>query len=173
MPKYFAPHDHASLSPMALPMTVHVSVLDDDRDGYLAVGGTDVVALGFDTTLSPEHEAAFKMFDKDGDGTITSTELGFVLRSLGQNPTEGMLQVRASSTACIVRGRINPGVRVMPPHKACAARQGRRPWAVCSLRCQRKNTAVHATLMSLLRRKSSRMRIPMATARLAAKSSSP
>lgn len=28
------------------------------------------------------------MFDKDGDGTITSKELSQVMRGLGQNPTE-------------------------------------------------------------------------------------
>ena len=32
------------------------------------------------------------MFDKDGDGTITLQELGTVLRSLGQNPSEEELQ---------------------------------------------------------------------------------
>ena len=31
---------------------------------------------------------AFSLFDKDGDGTITSKELSTVLRSLGENPTE-------------------------------------------------------------------------------------
>ena len=35
---------------------------------------------------------AFSLFDKDGDGKITAKELGTVMRSLGQNPTESELQ---------------------------------------------------------------------------------
>uniref|UniRef100_A0A3B5Q0C9 Calmodulin 2a (phosphorylase kinase, delta) n=1 Tax=Xiphophorus maculatus TaxID=8083 RepID=A0A3B5Q0C9_XIPMA len=42
--------------------------------------------------LSPEFKEAFSLFDKDGDGTITTKELGTVMRSLGQNPTEAELQ---------------------------------------------------------------------------------
>ena len=46
--------------------------------------------------LNPEQIAEFKeaflLFDKDGDGTITSGELGTVMRSLGQNPTEAECQ---------------------------------------------------------------------------------
>lgn len=30
---------------------------------------------------------AFKLFDVDGNGTITAEELGTVMRSLGQNPS--------------------------------------------------------------------------------------
>lgn len=42
--------------------------------------------------LLPEFKEAFSLFDKDGDGTITTKELGTVMRSLGQNPTEAELQ---------------------------------------------------------------------------------
>ncbi|XP_061999478.1 uncharacterized protein LOC133716840 [Rosa rugosa] len=46
--------------------------------------------------LSPDYKSEFKeafsLFDKDGDGSITTEELGTVMRSLGQNPTEEELQ---------------------------------------------------------------------------------
>eukprot|EP01114_Cavostelium_apophysatum_P005865 TRINITY_DN1702_c0_g1_i3.p1 TRINITY_DN1702_c0_g1~~TRINITY_DN1702_c0_g1_i3.p1 ORF type:complete len:160 (-),score=21.65 TRINITY_DN1702_c0_g1_i3:121-564(-) len=35
-----------------------------------------------------EYKEAFHLFDRDGDGKITTKELGTVLRSVGQNPTE-------------------------------------------------------------------------------------
>ena len=44
------------------------------------------------TGLLTEFKEAFSLFDKDGDGTITTKELGTVMRSLGQNPTEAELQ---------------------------------------------------------------------------------
>lgn len=39
-----------------------------------------------------EFKEAFNLYDKDGDGTITILELGTVMRSLGQNPSEAELQ---------------------------------------------------------------------------------
>ena len=39
-----------------------------------------------------ELQEAFALFDKDGDGTITTRELGTVMRSLGHTPTEVELQ---------------------------------------------------------------------------------
>lgn len=35
-----------------------------------------------------EFKEAFSVFDKNGDGNISAKELGIVMRSLGQNPTE-------------------------------------------------------------------------------------
>lgn len=39
-----------------------------------------------------ELKEAFSLFDEGGGGTITTKELGTVMRSLGQNPTEAELQ---------------------------------------------------------------------------------
>lgn len=57
-------------------------------NGVLFMSITPLI-IGF---VSTEFKEAFKLFDKDGDGTITTKELGTVMRSLGQNPTEAELQ---------------------------------------------------------------------------------
>lgn len=51
-----------------------------------------------------EFKEAFSLFDKDGDGTITTKELGTVMRSLGQNPTEAELQVCNATVNSLVNG---------------------------------------------------------------------
>uniref|UniRef100_A0A8C2NUK2 EF-hand domain-containing protein n=1 Tax=Capra hircus TaxID=9925 RepID=A0A8C2NUK2_CAPHI len=39
-----------------------------------------------------EFKDAFSLFDKNGDGTITTKELGTVMRSLGQKPNYGEVE---------------------------------------------------------------------------------
>jgi calmodulin len=39
-----------------------------------------------------EYKEVFAIFDKDGDGEITSKELGTVMRALGQNPSEAIIE---------------------------------------------------------------------------------
>merc|ERR1712000_637821 len=39
-----------------------------------------------------EYKEAFSLFDRDGDGKIAAKEIGIVMRSLGQMPTEEELQ---------------------------------------------------------------------------------
>lgn len=40
-----------------------------------------------------EIREVFKIFDKDKDGSISTKELGIVMKALGQNPTEAELLV--------------------------------------------------------------------------------
>ena len=47
-----------------------------------------------------EFEEAFSLYDRDGSGTISSKELGSVLRTLGQTPTEdGKISVQDRKSA--------------------------------------------------------------------------
>ncbi|ELU00395.1 hypothetical protein CAPTEDRAFT_170361 [Capitella teleta] len=62
----------------------------------VANGGDTTLIMEADQRLSEEQigefREAFSLFDKNGDGKITTSELGTVMRSLGQNPTEAELQ---------------------------------------------------------------------------------
>ena len=61
-------------------------------DPILETGSTCSMADQLTEEQIAEFKEAFSLFDKDGDGTITTKELGTVMRSLGQNPTEAELQ---------------------------------------------------------------------------------
>lgn len=66
------------------------------------------------TFLFSEFKEAFSLFDKDGDGTITTKELGTVMRSLGQNPTEAELQDMINEVDADGKG-----FRTMNEHQCC------------------------------------------------------
>ncbi|EFJ14562.1 hypothetical protein SELMODRAFT_413463 [Selaginella moellendorffii] len=48
----------------------------------------DKIIEGLTEEQLREFRDAFSLFDKDGDGSITTKELGIVMRSLGQNPSD-------------------------------------------------------------------------------------
>eukprot|EP01101_Sappina_pedata_P006394 TRINITY_DN315_c0_g1_i1.p3 TRINITY_DN315_c0_g1~~TRINITY_DN315_c0_g1_i1.p3 ORF type:complete len:156 (+),score=60.02 TRINITY_DN315_c0_g1_i1:128-595(+) len=47
---------------------------------------------GFSDEQIAEYKEAFALFDKQGNGAILSTDVGTVMRSLGQNPTESEIK---------------------------------------------------------------------------------
>ncbi len=59
-----------------------------------------------------EFQEAFSLFDKDGSGTITTIELGIVMRSLGQDPTEMELQDMVNEVDTDGNGEIDFNVSV-------------------------------------------------------------
>uniref|UniRef100_A0A914HW86 EF-hand domain-containing protein n=1 Tax=Globodera rostochiensis TaxID=31243 RepID=A0A914HW86_GLORO len=48
----------------------------------------DTALEGISEEEMVEYKEAFRLFDKDGNGSISCKELGVAMRSLGQNPTE-------------------------------------------------------------------------------------
>ncbi|KAH9289653.1 hypothetical protein KI387_033770, partial [Taxus chinensis] len=54
-----------------------------------------------------EFREAFSLFDRDGDGCITTKELATVIRSLGQNPTEAELKDMISEVDADGNGTID------------------------------------------------------------------
>uniref|UniRef100_A0A8C6QEE3 EF-hand domain-containing protein n=1 Tax=Nannospalax galili TaxID=1026970 RepID=A0A8C6QEE3_NANGA len=54
-----------------------------------------------------EFKEAFSLFNKYGDSTITMKELGTVMRSLGQDPTEAELQDMINEVDAVGNGTID------------------------------------------------------------------
>ena len=52
-----------------------------------------IMADVLNETQVAEFQDAFKAVDTDHDGFIASSQLGIVLRSIGQNPTDAEVQV--------------------------------------------------------------------------------
>ena len=81
-----------------------------------------------------EFKEAFSLFDKDGDGTITTKELGTVTRSLGQNPTEAELQDMINEVDADGNGTTDfPEFFTMMARKIKDRQQRRNPRGILSL----------------------------------------
>ena len=94
-----------------------------------------------------EFKEAFSLFDKDGDGTITTKELGTVMRSLGQNPTEAELQDMVNEVDADGNGTIDfPEFLTMMARKCVPrARAQRTRASACPRRPAPSLLALHAT----------------------------
>ncbi len=65
-----------------------------------------------------EFKEAFSLYDEDGDGNLTTKQLGTVMRALGQNPTEAELQEIINDVDADGNGTINfPGALLLMARK--------------------------------------------------------
>lgn len=61
---------------------------DKATQDYISYMYDSIAAMKFTDEQIEEVKEAFAIFDKNGDGTITTKDLITVMRSLGKNPTE-------------------------------------------------------------------------------------
>jgi Ca2+-binding EF-hand superfamily protein len=83
---------------------------DEAKDQDVREQGAEKYSGGSDQLTEEqinEFKEAFSLFDKDGDGTITTKQLGAIMRSLGQNPTEAELQDMINEVDCDGNGTVD------------------------------------------------------------------
>ena len=66
-----------------------------------------------------EFMECFRMFDKDGDGTIGTAELGAVMRSLGSFPDEEEIEEMVISKLICSRLRLFPVMQLLIANQDC------------------------------------------------------
>lgn len=86
-----------------------------------------------------EFQEAFNLFDRDGDGLISAKELGSVLRTLGQTPTEAEVQALITEADTDGKGKFYVG------HCECLVKRTRRRMGLSKLRRDRVETNPRAT----------------------------
>lgn len=80
----------------------------------------DILEHGLTEENVEEYKEAFMLFDKDEDGVISFTELGVIMKSLGQRPTENELEALVSAVIHKDRDQIefNEFLRLMAKNMA-------------------------------------------------------
>lgn len=87
------------------------SILDFAAGSHLTLPlhrSFDIMADQLTEEQIEEFKEAFSLFDKEGVGSIDAQELGTVMRSLGQNPTEAELEDMLADIGCASPLRCRP-----------------------------------------------------------------
>jgi hypothetical protein len=84
---------------------VEVQVATDDANPVVNDETADTTpsqskAAGLSEEKIAGFKATFTLLDKDNDGSISASELGAVMRALGQSPTDAELQVAVHNHTC-------------------------------------------------------------------------
>ena len=71
---------------------LHIQIFDSKLNIYNLMAQKEKKRAELTDEQIAEFKEAFGLFDKDGDGTMTTKELGTVLKRFLQNPTKAELQ---------------------------------------------------------------------------------